>query len=99
MRLPEPGLHRVRCRLPGAGVRELVFAAAAMVVATAVRSTSCAWGGSVCLVVDDVDVDVVTRGMASVVALCRSVAGEPSDDPLRAVSLAEMCHVLAATLE
>lgn len=99
MRMPAPGVHRVRCNLPGAGVRELVFAATAMVVATAVRSTSCAWGGSLCLVVDGVDVDVVARGMAPVAALCQAVAGESSEDPLRAVSLTELCHVLAAVLE
>lgn len=92
-------VQRVRCLMPvnNAGA---AFVAVALAVATSVRDTQTAWVGKMRLEFDPiVDLASVKTALRNAQRLLRPLKGENAKDPIRAMPLSELSHVLAAALE
>lgn len=100
MREATPKVHRVLLDLDTDRAEDVAFVATAMCIAVALRATSFAWNGELRLAVGDgVDVAAVMAALNVSRRACVHAAEENAErDPLKAVSLAELCHVLACKL-
>jgi len=96
----EPGhrLQRVTVK-PPQETHGYAFIAAAMAVAMAACATKLQWGGTLRLVVPLGLVDTVREKLEPLERLCRPRSTERPEDPMRAVPLCELCHVLVAVLK
>ena len=97
MRDVVPKMHQITLEADGMGIAEQAMVAVAFAVATAVRSTTYTWNGAVQLALPG-DVDAVRAAMAPAWRVCVAKRDEVERDPLKAVSLAELCHVLACVM-
>jgi hypothetical protein len=92
-------VQRVHCLMP-VDDSGAAFVALALAVASAVRSTNTSWAGRVRLeFASSVNLYNVRRSIRKMQDIFRAQKGESGNDPLRAIPLAELAHVLAVVLE
>ena len=92
-----PTVHQVKLVVKDGTAEDCAFVAMALAIATSIRKTAYAWNGEVQLAVAS-EVSAVYAALKPAERMCIPHVDETERDPLKAVPLVELCHVLACEL-